>query len=143
MMWVYGWWSGVVVAAAAAEMGLLVGLVCLQVISKPAYKRALAARGVSYDLPLRLKLASEHLIHELGDMTQSARWVSVTDLYRTRHHWVFLVQHGAMVLPRRFFDTSEAESVFIAHALTAMTDEARARSPDAAKVAALASGVPA
>ena len=83
------------------------------------------------------------LIHEMGDVTQSARWLSVTDLYRTRHHWVFLVQHGAMVLPRCFFDTPEAESVFIAHALTAMTDEARARSPDAAKVAALASGAPA
>lgn len=140
---VFGWWYGAVVAAAAAAMGLFVGLVFLQLISKPAYKRALAARRVSYDLPLRLRLAPEHLIHEMGDVTQSARWLSVTDLYRTRHHWVFLVQHGAMVLPRCFFDTPEAESVFIAHALTAMTDEARARSPDAAKVAALASGAPA
>ncbi|WP_313454180.1 YcxB family protein [Brevundimonas sp.] len=143
MMGVFGWWYGAVVAAAAAAMGLFVGLVFLQLISKPAYKRALAARRVSYDLPLRLRLAPEHLIHEMGDVTQSARWLSVTDLYRTRHHWVFLVQHGAMVLPRCFFDTPEAESVFIAHALTAMTDEARARSPDAAKVAALASGAPA
>lgn len=143
MMWVFGWWGGAVVAAAAAGMGLFVGLVVLQLISKPAYKRALAARGLSYDLPLRLRLAPEHLIHEMGDVTQSARWASVTDLYRTRHHWVFLVQHEAMVLPRRFFDTPGAESAFIAHALAAMTDQAQARSPDAAKVVALVSGAPA
>jgi len=47
---------------------------------------------------------------------------------------VFLVQSSAMVLPRRFFASPEAERAFIAEALSHMTEAARARSPDATRI---------
>jgi len=39
-----------------------------------------------------------------------------------------------MVVPRRFFTTSEAEREFIVEVMSRMTDAAQARSPDAAKL---------
>jgi len=39
-----------------------------------------------------------------------------------------------MVLPRRFFANPEAEQDFIVEAMSRMTDAARARSRDAAKI---------
>lgn len=64
----------------------------------------------------------------------TARWPCVTDLYRTRKYWVFLAQTTAIVLPRRFFATPQAERDFIVEATSRMTDAARSRSPDATRV---------
>lgn len=96
-------------------------------------RKALAKRGQAYEQPLSLRLTPEALVYDLGDLTMTANWRCVTDLFQTRKYWVFLVQSSAMVLPRRFFTTAEAEHNFIAEAMSRMTDAARARSPDAAK----------
>jgi hypothetical protein len=111
--------------------GLLVGVLLVQALAGPALRRALAARGQKHELALTLRLTPEAIVYDLVDLTMTAGWSCVTDLYRTRKHWVFLVQSSAMVLPRRFFATPEAERDFIAEALSRMTDAARARSPDA------------
>jgi hypothetical protein len=97
-------------------------------------RKALAERGQAYEQSLTLRLTPEALVYDLADLTMTARWPCVTDLYQTRKYWVFLVQSSAMVLPRRFFITPEAERDFIVEAMARMTDAARARSPDAARV---------
>ncbi|WP_206185949.1 YcxB family protein [Sphingosinicella sp. BN140058] len=100
----------------------------------PSMRRALARRGQAYEQPLTLRLTPEGLDYDLGDVRMTARWACVTDFYRTRKYWVFLVQSSAMVLPRRFFASAEAERAFIAEALSRMTQTAQARSSDAAQL---------
>jgi len=97
-------------------------------------RKALIDRGQSYEQQLTLSLTPEALVYDLVDLTVTARWPCVTDLYQTRKYWVFLVQSSAMVLPRRFFTTPQNEREFIADAMSRMTEAARARSPDALKV---------
>jgi len=96
-------------------------------------RKALAKRGTAYEQSLTFRLTSEAIVYDLGDLTMTARWPCVTDLYQTRKYWVFLVQSSAMVLPRRFFATLEAERDFIIEVTSRMTDAARARSPDVAR----------
>ncbi|WP_439471859.1 hypothetical protein [Brevundimonas sp.] len=56
-------------------------------------------------------------------------------MFRTRKYWVFLVQSSAIVLPRRFFETPEAERAFLGAAMARMPETARARSGDAVAAA--------
>jgi hypothetical protein len=114
--------------------GLILGLFTAHWLAGPAMRRALAERGQSYEQALVLRLTPEALVYDLADLTMTANWRCVTDLYRTRKYWVFLVQSSAMVLPRRFFTTAEAEREFIVEAVSRMPAEARARSPDAVRI---------
>lgn len=131
--WVSGSWLIATVSVESAIIGLAVGLVIVRSLAGPSMRKALAERGQKYELPLTLRLTPEALVYELAGLTMAARWPCVTDLYRTRKHWVFLVQNSAMVLPRRFFPTPEVERDFIAEAMSQMTDAARGRSPDAVR----------
>lgn len=130
--WASGSWLAATLSVEFAIFGLAAGVVIIQILAGPLMRKALAERGQPYEQPLTFRLTPEALVYDLGDVTMTARWPCVTDLYRTRKHWVFLVQSSAMVLPRRFFPTLEAERDFIAHATSQMTDAARARSPDGA-----------
>jgi hypothetical protein len=132
--WVSGSWLAATISVEFAFLGVGVGLVIVQVLSGRSMRKALAKRGQAYEQPLTLRLTPEALVYDLADLTMTARWPCVTDLYQTRKYWVFLVQSSAMVLPRRFFATPEAERDFIVEATSRMTDAARARSPDATKV---------
>lgn len=97
-------------------------------------RKALAERAVEYEQPLTLRLTPDAIVYDLADLTMTARWRCVTDLYQTRKYWVFLVQSSAMVLPRRFFETPDAEREFIIEATSRMTDAARLRSADAIRI---------
>lgn len=97
-------------------------------------RKALAERGQAYEQQLTVYLTPEAIVYDLVDLTMTARWSSVTDLYQTRKYWVFLVQSSAMVLPRRFFATREEELRFIAEAISRMPAAAQERSPDATKL---------
>lgn len=132
--WFAGWWQPVVVTLEAAVVGLIVGMLIVRWLKGVTTRKALAARGQSYDHPLTLRLTPEGLVYDLADVMLTARWNCVTDLYRTGKYWVFLFQTSAMVLPRRFFPTPEAERAFIAEALSRMPQAARGRSPDAVKL---------
>ncbi len=133
--WVSGSWLAATVSVELAFVGLVVGVLIVQRLAGPSMRKALAQRGQTYELALTLRLTPETLVYDLGDLTMTARWSCVTDLYQTRKYWVFLVQSSAMVLPRRFFPTPETERNFIVEATSRMTDAARARSPDAVRVA--------
>lgn len=134
--WLSGSWFAAAVSVEFAVLGLGVGVLIVQLAAGPAMRRALARRGQAYEQALTFRMTPEAVAYDLGDVTMSARWSCVTDLYRTRGHWVFLVQSSAMVLPRRFFPNPEAERAFIAEALSRMTQAARARSPDATRFVA-------
>jgi len=131
--WAFGSWLAAALSVEFAVIGLGVGLVVIQGLAGPSMRRALAARGQPYEQTLTLRVTPEALVYDLADLTLTARWSCVTDLYRTRKYWVFLVQSSAMVLPRRFFATPEAERDFIAQAASRMAKAARARSPDVAR----------
>lgn len=133
--WASGSWRAAALSVEFAVLGLGVGLLIVQGLAAPSIRKALAERGQAWEQPLTLSLSPEALVYDLGDLTKTARWPCVTDLYRTPRHWVFLVQSGAMVLPRRFFATPETERDFIAEATARMTEAARARSPDATGLA--------
>lgn len=133
--WASGSWLAAATSVEFAFIGLGLGLLVIQRLAGPSMRRALAERGQAYERTLTLRLTPEILVYDLADLTMTARWSCVTDLYRTRKYWVFLVQSSAMVLPRRFFASPEAERAFIVEALSRMTDAARARSPDAARLA--------
>lgn len=132
--WVSGSWVLATMSVEFACIGLVIGLLIIQRLIGPSMRGALAARGQAYEQPLTLRLTPEALVYDLVDLTMTARWTCVTDLYQTRKYWVFLVQSSAMVLPRRFFATPAAERDFIATAMSRMTEAARARSPDAARL---------
>lgn len=131
--WASGSWSAAALSVECAVFGLIVGVLIVHGLTGPSVRKALAERGQLSEHPLTFRLTPEALVFDLADLTMTARWPCVTDLYQTRKHWVFLFQSSAMVLPRRFFATAGAERDFIVEAMSRMTDAARARSPDAAR----------
>jgi hypothetical protein len=132
--WISGSWFMALAAVEAAGIGLVVAMLSLQLMAGPAMRRALARRGQDDKQALTFRLTAEALVYELSDLTMTARWSCVTDLYSTRKYWVFLVQSSVMVLPRRFFASPQAEREFIDEALSRMPDAARTRSPDAVRI---------
>lgn len=134
------WTAGTITAAAItvefAFLGAALGAVIIGRLAGPSLRNALAQRGQAYEQTLTIEITPESLAYDLGDLTMAARWSCVTDLYRTRKYWVFLVQSSAMVLPRRFFADRADERDFIAAATARMTAAAVARSPDATRFAA-------
>ncbi len=131
--WASGSWLSATMSVESALGGLLLGVFIVQWLAGPAMRKALAERGQRYEQALTLRLTPDALVYDLGDLTMTANWPCVTDLYRTRKYWVFLVQSSAMVLPHRFFATTEAEREFMAEAMSRMSDAARARSSDAVR----------
>jgi hypothetical protein len=132
--WASGSWLAGALSVEFGVVGMAVGVLIVQRLTGPLMRKALARRGQAYEQMLTFRLTPEALVYDLADLTMTARWPCVTDLYQTRKYWVFLVQSSAMVLPRRFFVTAEAERDFIGEAMSRMTEAARARSPDAERV---------
>ena len=132
--WASGSWFAASLSVELAFIGYCLGLFVMRWRTGPAMRKALVERGQACELPLTVRITPEALVYDLADLSMSARWPCVTDLYRTPKHWVFLVQNSIMVVPRRFFTTSEAEREFIVEVMSRMTDAAQARSPDAAKL---------
>ncbi|AJP74219.1 hypothetical protein TS85_03005 [Sphingomonas hengshuiensis] len=127
-----GSWFAAAVSVEFAFIGTLVGSLIVQRLTGPMMRRALAERGQAYEHPFTFRLTPEALVYDSVDLTMTARWSCVTDIYKTRKYWVFLVQSSAIILPRRFFNTPEVERAFIAEATARLTEAARLRSPDTA-----------
>jgi hypothetical protein len=60
----------------------------------------------------------------------------VSELYRAKGYWIFLVQSEPWFAPDRFFVSDDEKRAFIAEALSHMSEAARARSQEAVKFAA-------
>ncbi|RYF89446.1 MAG: YcxB family protein [Caulobacteraceae bacterium] len=133
--WTSGSWLFGVLAVEGAIAGLIVGVLIVHALTGPTLRKALATRGQSATLPMTLRLSPASLTQDLGDVILTARWSCLTDVFRTPKHWVFLIQSSAIVLPRHFFATAEAERVFLAEVVARMPEAARARSADAVRAA--------
>ena len=132
--WSSGSWLDAALSVEFAVFGLIVGSLVIQRIGPRLMRKALAERGQAYEQQLTVHLTPDAIVYDLADLTMTARWSYVTDLYRTRKYWVFLVQSSAMVVPRRFFANREEELRFIAQAMSRMPAAAQERSPDARRL---------
>ena len=99
------------------------------------YRRRLAQRGGAMYLPMRIEVAREHLVYELGGVTVFSKWAAVAELFEVPGYWVLLVQGSAQFIPRRFFADMDAERRFISELIGQMPDIARDRSTAARKFA--------
>lgn len=132
--WSSGSWLDAALPVEFAVVGLFVGALVVQHVGGRLMRKALTERGQAYEQQLTVHLTPEAIVYDLADLTMTARWSCVTDLYQTRKYWVFLVQSSAMVLPRRFFANREDELNFIAQAMSRMPAAAQERSPDATRL---------
>jgi hypothetical protein len=116
----FGWAIGVVIYIILAPRTI-----------RLFFRRRLGARGIASELPFTVTLTPVTLECESGDVRQIAKWPAVTELFRSKGYWIFMVQGGAIFAPQRFFASSADERAFVAQALSHMMPDARTRSIDA------------
>ena len=116
-------------------IGMCVGLILYALFARrimiSRFRSRLAARGVPLDMPLQLEITGDGLLYTVGAVEQKAPWSVVTDVFRGRGYWVFMVQASPWFLPARFFDDPRSERAFLASALDRMSEGARSRSREA------------
>jgi len=119
--------SGLMGAGAGA---LLYALVAKR-IALWRYRRKFTERGFSNELTLRLEIGDDTLCYVVGDVTESAPWRAVSELFQSHGYWIFLVQGSSWFAPRRFFADVNTERAFVRAALERMSEEAKERSTHA------------
>ena len=128
--------------SAGGLLGFACGALTYLLIQRPLmmarFKQKFQARHQMLDLPLRMEISSDHLIYEVGGVTQLARWPAVDELFQSHDYWIFLAQAQSMFAPRRFFENAEEERMFVREALALMTPDARSRSTEAERFAVAA-----
>lgn len=116
-------------------LGVMIGAAAFLLIRRPLtmarYKKNFQARQHTLDLPFRMEISSDHLIYEVGGVTQLAKWAAVDELCESHDYWIFLAQGHWMFAPKRFFESTDEERQFLREALAHMTPEARLRSTEA------------
>jgi hypothetical protein len=95
------------------------------------FRRKFTERGFSSELSLRLEIGNDGLLYVLGDVTQSAPWRAVSELFQSHGYWIFLVQSSPWFVPCRFFADAGAERAFVRAAVERMGDGAKGRSVQA------------
>lgn len=125
--------------SGGASTGAIVGGFVYAMLQRPLvkarFRRRFQARHHTLDLPVRIEFTSDHLIYEIGGITQLSCWPAVDEVFTTHGYWIFLAQATALFTPRRFFANAEEERQFVSEALALMAPEARARSREAARFA--------
>jgi hypothetical protein len=116
-------------------LGVMIGaatfLLILGPLTRARFQKNFQARQHTSDLPSRMEISSDHLIYEVGGVTQLANWAAVDELCESHDHWIFLAQTHRMFAPRRCFESIDEERQFLREALALMTPEARLRSTEA------------
>jgi hypothetical protein len=115
-------------------IGWVIGLRLCQRLSATTYNRVLDAGGMPLQNVFRAILSPDGVTLKGERQTFFGAWVSVSDLMLIDAYWAFVCDGMGLFVPRRFFATPEQERVFLAEALSFMTDRARGRSPDAVDV---------
>lgn len=124
-------------------MGAIGGAMVYQLIQRPLamarFKKTFQSRQQTLDLPLRMEIAADHLIYEVGGITQFVKWDVVAEVFRSHDYWIVLAQADAMFAPMRFFASTDDERKFVADLLAHVSSDARARSTEAERFIASAS----
>ncbi len=98
--------------------------------------RAWRRRGVPDPMPIRVETTNEAMLFAVGEVTTRLPWAEVSELTLSRTRWVVVAHYSAWGIPRRFFHDAQAERAFVADILSRLSDQARARSGEAAAFAA-------
>jgi len=97
------------------------------------FRRQMQTRGLSTRLDYGLSFDDAGMTVRSGGVTKTAVWPAVTEVFKARDYWVFLVQMDPWFAPTRFFADADEERAFLREALGRMTPEARDRSADAVR----------
>lgn len=100
------------------------------------FRKNMVNRGLDTRWHHTLTLTDSALDLQAGPVRQSAEWSAVTELFKVREYWIFLVQMGPWFAPSRFFSNVDDEKSFVRLALSHMSEDARTRSKDAVTFAA-------
>ena len=122
-------------------VGMLIGVIVYTRLCRPwlvrRFRQRMTERALDLRASYRLEINDDGLVSEHNQLRKAADWSIVSELFRLRDYWVFLVYMEPWLVPVRFFKSVSEEQAFIRAALQQMTPEARARSPEAEKLAAL------
>lgn len=91
----------------------------------------MAERGLDLKFQQTLTVTDENLTLDSGRVRRVADWAAVTELFKTKDYWIFLVHMEPWFAPSRFFADKAEEKAFIRDALSHLSDEARTRSREA------------
>jgi hypothetical protein len=135
--WAVGWALRVDVILAACA-GALIGLLSYRPLSSRLvvwrFRRHLTGTGTPLDMPARLEMTPEALIYTVAAVEKRATWAAVSELFRAKGYWIFMVQSEPWFAPDHFFATDADQRAFLREALAHMSQEARARSREAVKL---------
>ena len=118
-------------------LGMWAGLFAYTRLCRPflvsRYRRRMAARGLDVQINQTLTLGDQTLTLSSGPVEKAASWSAVTEIFRAKDYWVFLVQMEPWFAPSRFFSNKMEEQEFIRAALANMSEEAKKRSEAAVR----------
>ena len=121
-------------------VGLVIGVVVYRASCRGfvvrRFKKRMADRGMDTRFQQTLTLNDDTIEMESGSVRAIAPWASVTEIFKAKGYWVFMVEMNAWFAPKRFFADDAAEVAFIRTALAHLTDGARERSKGAESFAA-------
>jgi hypothetical protein len=99
------------------------------------FKQSMRDRGLDLRIPYTLTVSDDGLSLESQRMRRSAQWSVVTEVFRSRGYWIFMVQTEPWFAPSRFFREASDEKAFLREALSRMSVEAQRRSKKAVEFA--------
>jgi hypothetical protein len=123
--------AGVLGAVAGSTAYILF---CRPYVTK-RFRRNMADRGLAVRFRQAMRLSDEKISVETGAITRSAEWAAVTEVFKAKSYWVFLVQMEPWFAPVRFFPDEASEKAFIRAAISHMSPAARERSKAAVRYA--------
>jgi hypothetical protein len=137
---VIGWVLGRVLhvdVILAACAGAVIGLLSYRTVCNRLvvwrFRKRLTGTGTPLDMPARMEMTPEALTYELADIAKRGRWPAVSELFRAKGYWIFMVQSEPWFAPDHFFKSDGDKRAFLREALSHMSPEARARSRAAVK----------
>lgn len=129
----------VVDLTAASGLGAAAGAIAYIAFCRPyvikRFRRSMTDRGLAVRFPQTLTISEDAITLVTGAITRTAEWTAVTEIFKTKNYWIFLVQMEPWFAPARFFSDEEAEKAFIRTAISRLSNEARDRSKAAARYA--------
>jgi len=131
-----GYWAGLDInftGCSAAVVALLVWHFIGRRYLVWQFRKNMMARGVPMHVPVRVDISPEALVYDSKDVVHHVLWRGVSELYRKKGYWIFMVHSTGYYVAARFFADKKNELAFITEALSYMSDEARARSKGARK----------
>ena len=132
--WLVAWlghWSDMNAVLAIVVGGWLALIVYLRFCNRWAvsrFRKKMVERGLKTRFAYSLEVSDEALTLQVSDVRSIAPWTAVTEIFRSKPYWIFLVRTNPWFAPSRFFADQAAEKAFLREALAHMTPEARARS---------------